>query len=195
MIALRTAAGLILALSLSSGCGPPGVRPVSFPDPEVSCPGGRESWSLQIRDERVSREDGARATAAVREAIQKSFPGCRWAAAEASDGASIEITIHRLATVFIDGAWEAAAEWSVQARDSAGRTLTEFEADEEDSRLDYRAADSEKESLSEAFRKAVSRTVKGLAAMPRPVALRPREGTAETLAASGRSAPPGGLIL
>ena len=174
----RTLLAPILTLGfLATSCGPAPVRPVSFPDAEVSCPGGRTSWDLAVLDQRADRKNTERAVGVVREALQKSFPGCRWTPSEAPEKAGITIQIHRLATEKIAGSWEAAAEWSVSVRDSNGGILTEFEANEEVLRPDYRGTDNEKESISEAFRKAMERTVKGLSGIPNSSAARPREGT------------------
>jgi hypothetical protein len=173
---------LALVILAAAGCGPASVRPVAFPDPEVLCPGGRQSWTLQILDQRAERKDEDRVVGPVRDAVQKSFPGCRWTGSEQTD--TITIEIHRLASVYDQGAWEAAAEWSVSAR-TAGRTLIEFEVNEEVSRPNYQASDNEKESLSEAFRKAVERTVKGLSTISSSGQRRPREGT--PAAASGKA--------
>ena len=58
----------------------------------------------------------------------------------------------------------------------AGRTLTEFEANEEVSRPNYRGSDNEKESLTRGLPKALERTVKGLRAVPaHRGAMRPRD--------------------
>ncbi len=71
------------------------------------------------------------------------------------------------------------------ATNASGNTLTEFEANEEESRPAYSGADEE--ALNEAFRKALQRTVKGLAAMQPLGSIRPREGT---LLAAGSAAVP-----
>jgi hypothetical protein len=165
---------LALVILAAAGCGPVSVRPVSFPDPEVLCPGGRQSWTLEILDQRAERKAEDRTVAPVRDAIQKSFPGCRWTGSEQAD--TITIEIHRLASVYDQGSWDAAAEWSVSAH-AAGRTLIQFEVNEEVSRPNYQASDNEKESLSEAFRRAVERTVKGLSTISYSGQLRPPEGT------------------
>ena len=162
---------------LAAGCGSAPVRPVSFPDAEVPCPGGRTSWDLQVLDRRADREDTDRAVGTVSDAIRKSFPGCRWSQPEAPGEAAITIQIHRLKTEKVAGAWEAAAEWNVSVSDASGGVITEFEANEEVLRPDYRGTDNEKESISEAFRKALERTVKGLSAIPHSSAARPREET------------------
>ena len=110
----------LLCTLLAAACGPPSVRPASFPNPSVSCPGARLTWSLQILDQRVSRKDETRVVNAVRDAIQKSFPGCRWSGSQEPDTGTITIEIHRFQSVFETGAWEAAVEWAVSARSAAG---------------------------------------------------------------------------
>jgi plasmid stabilization system protein ParE len=132
----------------------------------VSCPGGRLTWRLDVEDQRAVREAEARTVASVRDAIQKSFPGCRWSASPDADAGTITIEIHRFASVRDAGSWEAAVEWTVSARDAGGRILTQFEA-------------NEKESLSEAFRRALERTARGLSAMSASGRLRPPEGTVD----------------
>lgn len=173
----RLLAAVLTTVLLSAGCGSAPVRSVSFPDAEVPCPGGRASWDLQVLDRRADREDTERAIGTVRDAIRKSFPGCRWSQPEAPGEPAITIQIHRLKSEKVAGAWEAAAEWSVSVRDADGRAVTDFEANEEVLRPDYRGTDNEKESISEAFRKALERTIKGLSAIPHSGAARPREGT------------------
>lgn len=174
---MRGTVGTLLALALTVACGPASVRPVSFPNPDVSCPGGRLTWQLEVEDQRAVREAEARTVASVRDAIQKSFTGCRWSASPDRDSGTIAIEIHRFASVWNAGSWEAAVEWTVSARDAAGQTLTQFEANEEVFRPNYQGSDNEKESLSEAFRKAVERTVRGLSAMSASGRLRHPEGT------------------
>lgn len=171
--------GALLGLSLTIACGPASVRPVSFPNPEVSCPGGRLTWRLEVEDKRVVREAETRVVASVRDAIQKSFPGCRWSGSQDHDAGTIAIEIHRLASGLDAGSWEAAAEWTVSARDASGHTLTQFEANEEVSRPNYQGSDNEKESLSEAFRRAIERTARGLSGIPTSGRLRHPEGTVD----------------
>ena len=174
---------LSLSLSLAVACGPASVRPISFPNPDVSCPGGRLTWRLEIEDRRAVREAETRTVASVRDAIQKSFPGCRWSASPDRDAGTITIEIHRFASVREAGSWEAVVEWTVSARDAAGRILTQFEANEEVSRPNYQGSDNEKESLSEAFRRALERTARGLSAMSASGRLRPPEGTMDATGA------------
>jgi hypothetical protein len=153
--------------ALSVACGPATVRPASYADPAVSCPAGRAAWILEIKDERAEPAGSEKMVAAIRDGLQKSFPGCQWpAAAPGTD--TITIEVHRFVSKLDDdySAWEAAVEWTVRAQDSGGRTLTEFQADETLARPNYRGSDNEKESLSEAYQKALSRTVKGLQALP-----------------------------
>jgi hypothetical protein len=163
---------------LASACGPATVRQASYGDPTVPCPGAQKRWILDIVDRRANREATDQAIASIREGIQKSFPGCQWAVSSEPGTGTISIEIHRFASRLESGSWEAAAEWTVRATSAGGRTLTEFEANEEVSRLNYRGSDNEKESLSKAYQKALERTVKGLRALPAIEALRPREGTA-----------------
>lgn len=168
--------GALVALFAAWGCGPATVRPVSFPDPDVSCPAGRVSWGLEIQDQRVAHQAEAKMTASVKDAIQKSFPGCRWGSADADSG-TIAIEVHRFGSHLDAGYWEAAVEWTVTARDAAGHVLTQFEVNEEVTRPNYQGSDNEKESLSEAFGKGVARTAKGLTAMSVSEGPRPPEGT------------------
>jgi hypothetical protein len=171
--------GVVCAFAaLSGACGPASVRPTSYADPDVACPGAQTRWNLEIVDRRAKREGADQAIGAIRDGIQKSFPGCRWTASSEAGAGTISIEIHRFASRLESGSWEAAAEWTVRATSAGGRTLTEFEANEEVSRLNYRGSDNEKESLSQAYQKALERTVKGLRALPAIEALRPREGTA-----------------
>jgi hypothetical protein len=161
---MRLLLGTLLAVGLCAGCGPATVRPVSFPDPDVACPGGRLTWGIQIEDQRAKRDAEDRMRVAVRDGIQKSFPGCRWGTTDA-DAGTIAIEVHRFASHLDAGFWEAAVEWTVTARDVSGHTITEFEVNEEVTRPNYQGSDNEKESLSEAFGKAIERTSKGLSAM------------------------------
>lgn len=167
---------------LSLSCGPPTVRPAAYTDPEVSCPARLKTWNLEIVDMRADREGAESMVASVREGIQTSFPGCRWTNGPASGTESILIEIHRFASRYESdpgggGDWEAHVEWTVRATNAGGRTLTEFEANEEATRPNYRGSDNEKESLSEAYHKALERTTKGLGALPAIDAVRLPGGT------------------
>jgi hypothetical protein len=168
---------LVLTLLSAGACGPATVRPTSYPDPEVPCPGGRSAWSLQIVDQRAEKDASDRMVHDVRDAIEKSFPGCKWTSAEGGD--TIVIEIHRLASRYSEGGWDAAAEWQVTVRGANGGTLTEFEANEEASSPNYSGRDNEKETLSEAFRKAVEKTAKGLRGVSAAENVRPRVETPE----------------
>ncbi len=168
---------VLLAGGLSVGCGPVTVRPASSPDPDVACPGGRVTWGIQIADQRAKRDAEERMSGSVRDGIQKSFPGCRWGITD-PDAGTIAIEVHRFASHLDAGYWEAAVEWTVTARDVSGHTITEFEVNEEVTRPNYQGSDNEKESLSEAFGKAIERTSKGLSAMSISENFRHREETA-----------------
>lgn len=162
---------------LAAACGPATVRPTSYPDPEVPCPGGRAQWNLLIVDERAEKVASERMTHDVRDAIQKSFPGCQWKNEPEGGGDTITIEIHRLASRYSAGDWDAAAEWDVTVKSAQGGTLTNFEANEEASSPNYSGRDNEKETLSDAFRKAIEKTVKGLRGVSAVENRRPRGGT------------------
>ena len=176
--------------ALTVACGPPSVRPASYADPDVSCPGGLTEWNLEILDQRVDREGSEKMIAAVRDGLQKSFPGCRWASGPASGAATISIEIHRFASRLEydregTGSWEAAVDWTVRATNAAGRALTEFQAVEEGSRPNYRGTNNEKDSLSEVYQKALERTVRGLRSVPAIGAFRLPTGTVRAPQADG----------
>ena len=190
----KTTVSALLAVCVvaivSAACGPAPVRPVTYPDPDVSCPGGLISWRLDIVDQRAEVEKGDKVIASLREGIQGSFPGCRWStspadkdARGASEEPTITITVFRLGVSEHDRYQYAAAEWNVTAKSGTGSTLTQFDANEEDSRPAYSNADEE--ALNEAFRRALQRTTKGLAQMQRFGSIRPLEGT---ILADGRCA-------
>jgi len=192
--ALLRPIALVLA-ALAASCGPATVRPASYSDPTTPCPGGQTRWNLEILDQRAERVGAEKMTEAIRNGIQSSFTGCQWSAAPQAGVGTISIEVHRFASVHEAESWEAAVEWSVRATSAAGRTLTEFEANEEVSRLNYRGSDNEKESLSQAFHASLERTIKGLRALPAisgsralPAidAFRPRQGTAPSFDAPGR---------
>ncbi len=162
---------LLAALALAaSACGPAPIQPISYPDPTVSCPAGLISWRLDIVDRRAETEGGEKALAALREGIQGSFPGCHWSTTPAGETGppeepTITITVFRLGVSEHDRYQNAAAEWNVTATSANGSTLTQFDANEEESRPAYSKADEE--ALNEAYRRALQRTAKGLAAMQR----------------------------
>ena len=191
---MRRVVALLGMAVLSVACGPPTVRPASYADPEVSCPGGRTSWNLEIVDLRADREGADKMVAAVRDGLQKSFPGCRWTNGSSAGTDSILVEIHRFGSHYETdpgggGAWEAAVEWTVRATNAGGRTLTEFQADEQVSRPNYRGSNNEKESLSEAYNKAMERTAAGLRSLPAIGAVRPPEGTVRNGTAVAAAAP------
>jgi len=181
---MKSTTGGLLLLCLAwagfgaTGCGPAPIRPVSYPDPNVSCPGGLISWNLDIQDRRAQPEESEKMIATVRDGIQSSFPGCRWTAGappEGSGAATITIVVHRLGVEEHDNYQDAAAEWTVTAATASGSTLTTFETDEQESRPAYIGADEE--ALNHAFQKALQRTVRGLAALQQLGSTRPPEGT------------------
>ena len=189
--------GILFLLSgcvaLALACGPPTVRPASYADPDVTCPAGLSRWNLEIVDQRADREGADTMTASVREGIQKSFPGCRWTNGPAAGTESILIEIHRFASHYESdpgggGDWEAGVEWTVRATNAGGSTLTEFQTNEEVSRPNYRGSNNEKESLSEAFHKALERTVRGLRALPAIGAVRLPGGTPDAAGPTARAA-------
>ena len=160
------------------GCGSAALRPVSYPDPNVTCPGGLISWNLDIQDRRAHPEESEKMIATVRDGVQNSFPGCRWTAGpppEGSGAATITIIIHQLGVQEHDRYQYAAAEWTVTASTASGSTLTSFDTDEQESRPAY--SDADEEALNEAFRKSLQRTVRGLAAMQQLGSTRPPQGT------------------
>jgi len=114
----------------------------------------------------------------VRDSLVRSFPGCRWEPAAGGDAGRIMIEIHRFAASPEGNSWDAAAEWTVLATDSQGRTLTEFEAREEVSRPNYRGSNNAREALREAFDRAMRRTLAGLRTVSSAGARRPRQRTA-----------------
>jgi hypothetical protein len=156
----RPALALFVLLLVAGGCASTGLTAVTYPDPSVPCPGGLAGWNLEVLDRRVRRDRTEGVQALVAESIRRSFPGCRWDSA--AGAGRIQIEIHRFSAVQDGNSWEAAAEWSVVASDSSGRTLTEFETNEEVSRPNYRGSNNEKEALRESFDRAIRRTLAGL---------------------------------
>ena len=154
---------LVVLVVLGVGCGSgAGLSPISYPDPSAPCPAGRTGWKLEVLDRRATREGSEGVVDLVGESIRRSFPGCRWDAEAGPDAGVVRVEIHRFGTVPAGNTWDAAAEWTVTASDAAGATLTEFEADEELSRPDYRGSNNAKESLREVFDRALRRTLAGL---------------------------------
>ena len=165
---LRGLAGIALALAVfgSAACGPPTIPPVANPDPETACPGGSSAWSLEVLDRRAEREASEKVVATLRDSIMKSFPGCTWKEAGAAGVPSISIEIVRFAAPFDEATWNGVAEWTVLARTADGRTLTEFEAESDVARPNYRGSNNEKEALRQVFGEALSRTLAGLRSVP-----------------------------
>jgi hypothetical protein len=168
----------------AAGCGSASIRPQSFADPSVPCPAGLITWRLNVLDQRPETEGSEKMIASIRNGIETSFPGCKWSTAspEADAGTpTITITVFRLGVAEHNRYQNAAAEWNVTATSTSGSTMTQFDANEEDSRPAYSGADEE--ALNEAFRKALQRTVRGLGQMQRLGSTRPPEGT---LSADGK---------
>jgi hypothetical protein len=134
------------------------VAPVVASDPQTPCPGGSPEWTLRVVDQRAERKAVPNLEGPIRDSIVKSLPGCRWAA---SGAPTITIEVHRFSAV-LDEVWEANAEWSVLVRDRDGRTLTEFQADAQVTRPNYRGSDNEKAALQEALEEAMRRTLAGI---------------------------------
>jgi hypothetical protein len=172
---------LLVGFALAApACGPAPIRPVTYPDPDVSCPGGLISWRLDIVDQRAEPEGSEKLIASLRDGIQGSFPGCRWSTTPSGQTApagepTITITVFRLGVSEHDRYQYAAAEWNVTATSANGSALTQFDANEDESRPAYSGADEE--ALNEVFRRALQRTAKGLAQMQRLGSLRHPEGT------------------
>ena len=158
---IRAVSGLIALIALATGCASTGLVPAAYPDSTVPCPAGTGAWNLEVLDRRMRREGSEGVQSLVSESIRKSFPGCRWNAG-GNDATRLVIEIHRFASTQEGNTWEAAADWSVVVTDPAGRTLTEFEANEEVSRPNYRGANNARESLHEAFDRAMRKTLAGL---------------------------------
>ena len=157
---------------LASGCGSTGLKPVAYTDPAVPGPPGLHGWKLEVLDRRARRVSSEGVQALVGQSIRQSFPGCEWDSAAGAGAGRVQIEIHRFAANQDGNTWEAAADWSVVASDPSGRTLTEFEANEEVSRPNYRGSNNEKEALREAFDRAMRRTLAGLRAVTSAAAFR-----------------------
>lgn len=179
---MRAAALLPVVLAVvTTACGSTaGITPVSYPDPTVACPAGRPGWNLDVQDRRARRDGSDDVVALVGESIRRSFPGCRWDAAAPGDSGRVLVEIHRFGTIQEGNSWEAAAEWTVVASDTSGRTLTEFDAREEVSRPNYRGSNNARESLRLAFDQAIRRTLTGLRVLTVAVTTSPGEDTAAT---------------
>jgi hypothetical protein len=154
---------LLLSAGLAVSCSSTaGLKPITSRDSEIPCPGGRLAWNLEIRDQRAERLDSQRVVSLLRDSLAHSFPGCQFADSARPDAPTITIEIHSFAAEFDGAIYDASAEWTVLARDASGRTLTEFQADAQVSRPNYRGSNNEREALREAFERAISRTLAGL---------------------------------
>jgi hypothetical protein len=160
----RSVSGLIALAVLATACGSTGLAPVAYPDPTVPCLAGLRSWTLEVLDRRVRRESSDGLQSLVSQSVRRSFPGCQWDSPGEGSG-RVQIEVHRFAANPEGNTWEAAADWTVVASDASGRTLTEFEANEEVSRPNYRGSNNAKEALREAFDRAMRRTLAGLRAV------------------------------
>lgn len=127
----------------------------------MSCPGARVSWRLQITDQRAERRETDRVVALIRDSLVRSFPGCRWEGEDAS-APLILIELHRFSSELQGNVWDAAAEWSVSVQGPDGQSLTEFRAEAEVSRPNYRGSNNELEAMRQAFDQVIRRTIAGL---------------------------------
>lgn len=159
----------LLFSSLACGpTGPGGLKPVAAPDASTPCPGGRRTWRLEVLDRRADRRESGRVTSLVADSIRRSFPGCAWDNAPA-DAPLITIEIATFSSTYSydgGGLWDAAAIWTVLARDASGRTLTEFECEASASRPNYRDSNNELMLLNQIFEQVLGRAVTGLREIP-----------------------------
>lgn len=186
----------LLGLLLATACGSAGgLSPVAYPDPAAPCPAGRTGWKLEVLDRRATRERSEQVVSLIGDSIRRSFPGCKWDSEADPDAGVLQIEVHRFATRPADNSWDAAAEWTVTASDPAGATLTQFEANEETTRPDYRGLNNEKESLREVFDRALRRTLAGLRVVTSAGAGRPpvRTGDGDPPGPNGPKAHPKSL--
>jgi hypothetical protein len=161
------ALGLLLSACACGPSGPGGLKPVSAPDVETGCPGGRDGWRLEVLDRRAERRETDKVTALVADSIRRSFPGCAWNSA-AADARTISVELNTFSSTYSyegDGMWDAEAIWTVLVREGS-RTLTEFECDAKDSQPNYRNTNNEKEVLTRVFEEAMKRALAGLRAIP-----------------------------
>jgi hypothetical protein len=153
---------LLLFGALAAGaCSSAVLLPLSYPEPDVACPGGRVNWRLEVVDQRAERDDSEQVMGVIRESIVRSFPGCRWESGDSSDPL-IRIEVHRFTAALQGNIWDAAVEWAVVAQGVRGESLTEFTAEGEVSRPNYRGSNNELESLKLAFDQSLRRTLAGL---------------------------------
>jgi len=166
--ALPAACCLLLSFSHCGPSGPGSLRPISAPDAESGCPGGRAAWKLEVLDRRAQRRETDKVTALVADSIRTSYPGCAWDRA-ASDTPTITVELNTFSSVYFGdagGSWEAEAAWTVAAREASGRILTEFECDEKATRPDYQNSNNEKAVLTRVFEAAMKRLLDGLRTIP-----------------------------
>jgi hypothetical protein len=155
------AVAILMALTVAcSSSG--GLVPVSYPDPGMPCPAGRTGWRLEVLDRRAQRDGSEGVVSLLEESIRRSFPGCGWDGEAGGNPGQITIEVHRFTSLAEGNTWDATAEWTVVARDAGGRVMTEFDAREEVSRPNYRGANNARESLREAFDRAIRKTLTGL---------------------------------
>ncbi|MGH9316820.1 MAG: hypothetical protein ACRD1P_06920 [Thermoanaerobaculia bacterium] len=167
-IRLLTTCCLLLTCFSCGPSGPGGLKPVSAPDPETACPGGRTSWKLEVLDRRANRRESEKVTALVADSIRRSFPGCAWDRLPA-DAPTITVELNAFSSTFNrdgDSQWDAVATWSVLVREASGRTVTEFECDASASQPNYRSLNNEKEVLNRVFDEALNRALSGLRSIP-----------------------------
>ena len=134
-------------------------------------------------------------TAAIRNGIQKSFPGCQWSASPQAGAGTISIEVHRFASVH-DGEVLGGRRRVVGPRHQRrGPHADRVRGQRGSVAPNYRGSDNEKESLTQAFQASLERTIKGLRALPSlsgsralPAidAFRPRQGTASSSEGPGR---------
>lgn len=168
---------LLALLATACGSATEGLAPVAYPDPSGVCPVGKTGWRLEVLDRRAERPNSEDVVTLIGESVRRSFPGCRWDGEGNAGAGVIRVEVHRFGTSPAENTWDAAAEWTVTASDPAGATLTEFAADEEVSRPNYRGSNNAKESLKEVFDRALRRTLAGLRVVSSARSGRPPEGT------------------
>lgn len=167
----RQLVALAFIASGAAACGPSGpggLTPITAPDAEAGCIGGRTTWKLEVLDRRAERRESEKVTALVANSIRRSFPACRWDGAPA-DAPTITVELNTFSSTFSsnDSMWDAAAIWTVSAREANGQPLTEFECDASASRPNYRNSNNEREVLNKVFEEALKRALAGLRAVPR----------------------------
>jgi hypothetical protein len=166
-IRLPTVYCLLLSALSCGPTGPGGLKPITAPDAEVPCPGGRTTWKLEVLDRRAERRESDKVTALVANSIRRSFPACRWDTAPA-DAPTITIELNTFSAKYSysESMWDAAAAWTVSARDASGRSLREFECEATASRPNYSSSNNEKLILNQVFEAALKRALAGLRTIP-----------------------------